>query len=105
VEPKTARIVVDASGSGGLDEVLAALKDDQVQYAGFRVVRGSARRHQLRVVFIWRDAHIHRGVDICVPTDRDRSPRQPHLEAREARVCGVEGPRGASVGPRARRGV
>lgn len=34
-DPKS--LVVQASGSGGLDEVLAALKDDEVQFAGLRV--------------------------------------------------------------------
>ncbi len=31
------RLVVQSQGSGGLSELLAQLKDDEVQFAGFRV--------------------------------------------------------------------
>jgi hypothetical protein len=46
--------VVQATGAGPLEETLAALKDDQVQFVGLRVTAIDKKGARTRYILAWR---------------------------------------------------
>ncbi|ELP90397.1 coactosin, putative [Entamoeba invadens IP1] len=46
------KVVLDVKGKGGLNEVKAALKDDQIQFAYYRTISGDAESHRVKFVLI-----------------------------------------------------
>ncbi|EAL45540.1 actin binding protein family protein [Entamoeba histolytica HM-1:IMSS-B] len=52
VQTQPNKLVVDAKGKGGLEEVKAALKEDALQFAYYRTISGDEESKRVKFVFI-----------------------------------------------------